>query len=67
MVIVTPVDPSTSTRLPSASTDSTLAAVLVVVAEAEVILANLIPEADPLLPEKVEVAPKVLAPDIDNV
>lgn len=51
-----PVDPSTSTRLPSESTESTLAAALVVVADAEVILANLIPEADPLLPENVEVA-----------
>lgn len=51
-----PVDPSTSTRLPEASTDNTLAAALVVVAEAEVMLANLIPEAVPLLPENVEVA-----------
>lgn len=51
-----PVEPSTRTRLPSESTDKTFAAALVVVAEAEVILANLIPDAEPLLPEKVEVA-----------
>lgn len=79
LVTALAVDPSTRTKLPSESTDNTLAAALVVVAEADVILANLIPEADPLLPENVEVAPtdkvlesvvappKVVAPDMIKV
>lgn len=54
---------STNTRLPDASTERTLPLVLVLVAEVEFILANFIPEADPELPEKVEVAPAVNPPE----
>ena len=51
--------PSTSIILPAASSASTLP-LAVLVADEELRVANLIPEAEPLFPEKVEVALKLL-------